>query len=84
MAESRQVKQTGKTDDGTISSLCSPGAHWSPRTKAGAVSDIKDGVANYWVEVNGRRVDVYVVDGQHLSTSPDGYGKNNLLELPDC
>ncbi|NDL60409.1 DUF3892 domain-containing protein [Phytoactinopolyspora mesophila] len=84
MATARRVTKTGKADDGTISSLCNPGEDWSPRSKAAAVRDIKNGDYSYWVMVGGQRVDVHVVRGEHLSTSPDGYGRNNLLELPDC
>lgn len=83
MAISRRVTRSGKADDGTISSLCHPGEHWSPRKKVDAVRDINSDSYRYWVSVGGQEVDVHVVDG-HLRTDPDKTTKNNLLDLPDC
>lgn len=39
----RRVRRTGKDDDGDITSLCNSGESWSPRKKADAISDIKNG-----------------------------------------
>lgn len=84
----RKVTQTGKNEEGDITALCDPGASWSPRAKADAIADIRDGTHRYYVDgVDGEEVDIVVVDdpdGPYLRTSPDGTPANNLDELPDC
>lgn len=83
----RQVKRTGKGTDAEITKLCNPDAHWSPRSKRGAVSDIDNKNHTYYVKVDGERVEVvtYEMNSEtHLRTDPDFTDKNNLLELPDC
>ncbi len=82
----RRVRRTGKDSDGDITSLCNSGQAWSPRSKAGAISDIDGGVHTYFVEEDGR-ADIIVVNaqnGKHLRTKPDSGSKNNLDNLPDC
>lgn len=37
----RYVYKTGKDSDGDITKLCNENAAWSPRLKAGAISDIE-------------------------------------------
>lgn len=44
---------------------------------------------NFWVSVNGRRVDVIVrqhgiFGKKYLTTTADGFPPNNLLNLPPC
>lgn len=80
----RRVRQTGKDDDGDITSLCNSGESWSPRKKADAMSDIKNGVHSYFVNEGGHKTDVYVTGDGHLQTDPDSTKANNLDNLPDC
>lgn len=83
----RKVTNTGKGDGNVITKLCNPGQWWSPRAKDDAVKDIVSGRYSYFVDVRGERVAIHVVTvggKKHLRTDPDGKGKNNLEELPDC
>lgn len=87
MLADRRVTNSGKGFDGSITLLCNPGQPWSPNKKDDAVRDIERGLNSYYVAVRGHRVDVHVVTvngSKHLRTDPDGRGKNNLDELPDC
>lgn len=82
----RKVTRTGKDNDGDITSLCGDG-FWSPRAKAGAISDIELGLHSYHVMSGGKRVGIHVVNGpsgKYLRTDPDATSKNNLDDLPDC
>ncbi len=84
---SRQVTKTKKDNDGDILALCKDGEAWSPKTKVNAISDIENGDYNYYVIVDGEKVDIHVVndpDGKYLRTDPDETKRNNLDELPDC
>lgn len=83
----RAVRKTGKDKDGDITSLCDDGVSWSPRRKADAISDIKNGVHTYHVPWKSGRTEIRVVNGAHgdyLRTDRDNTEKNNLLDLPDC
>ena len=84
----RQVRQTRKDKDGDITALCNPGEYWSPRLKAGAISDIETGVHTYYVLWSrGTRTEIRVVNGpngKYLRTDRDGTPRNNLDDLPDC
>jgi hypothetical protein len=83
----RKVTNTGKGEGKVITKLCNPGEYWSPRMKDDAISDIENKLHTYYVSIGGNRVDVHVVNmngSKHLRTDPDGNGKNNLEELPDC
>lgn len=80
----RRVRQTGKDEDGDITSLCNTGEWWSPRAKADATSDIRSGAHSYYVEEAGYRSDVHVTSDGHLRTDADETSKNNLDNLPDC
>lgn len=80
----RRVRKTGKDDDGDITSLCNTGEWWSPRTKADAVSDIRNNINAYYVEEAGYRSDVIVTSDGHLKTLADATSANNLDNLPDC
>lgn len=82
----RRVRQTGK-DQGDITSLCNRGELWSPRRKSDAISDIENGVQRYYVQEQGDRAWVRVVDGptgRYLRTSADSSSQNNLDNLPNC
>lgn len=82
----RYVTRTGKDRDGDILSLCS-GDSWSPRPKAGAITDIESGLHQYWVQWPERTTAIRVVQGSHgkyLRTDRDATSKNNLDDLPDC
>ena len=84
----RDVTRTRKDQDGDITALCYPGASWSPRLKAEAISDIETGVHRYFVPwSDGSRTPIRVVNGpmgKYLRTDKDGTSKNNLDDLPDC
>lgn len=52
-----------------------------------AIANIEANRVDYFVSVNGRRVDVVVKTlrgRKFLTTEPDGYVPNNLLSLPEC
>ncbi len=87
MAE-RRVRQTRKDRDGDVTALCNQGASWSPRLKAGAISDIETLTHRYYVqEVGTQRVYVQVVNGRsgkYLRTTADASSGNNLDNLPNC
>ena len=83
----RRVSQTGKDADGDITKLCNPGDAWSPRLRADAIKDIEARTHEYYTLVGSREAQVYVksrAGRKFLTTSPDGYGPNNLDNLPDC
>lgn len=84
----RQVKATGKNDDGDITSLCNEWQTWSPRSKANAINDIESGIHQYFVKETGTQevaVKVKSRDGKkYLTTEADSNSKNNLDKLPDC
>ena len=84
----RRVTQTRKDGDGDILALCNPGQGWSPRPKAGAISDIESGTHTYYVTWPGeRRTEIRVVNGptgKYLRTDSDDTTRNNLDDLPDC
>ncbi|RYZ01800.1 MAG: DUF3892 domain-containing protein [Myxococcales bacterium] len=83
----RRVTKTGKDSKGNITSLCSPGASWSPRSKTDAIKDIESGASTYYVEEVAPKVSVKVVSeagSKYLRTTTDKTNKNNLDNLPDC
>lgn len=83
----RKVTRTDKDEDGDILALCNSGKRWSPRKKHRAIRDIERDRHSYYVQENGRRVGIHVVeewDGKHLRTDPDATTSNNLDDLPDC
>lgn len=83
----RRVTRSRKDGDGDITALCNSGEHWSPRLKAGAITDIETGTHSYHVLAGGRRVGIHVVNGpsgKYLRTDPDATSSNNLDDLPDC
>lgn len=84
----RYVTATGKDSQGDITKLCQPGAAWSPRAKAGAISDIETGEHEYWVNwSNAPETRIRVVPGatgKYLRTDRDTTSRNNLDDLPDC
>lgn len=84
----RAVYRTGKDSDGDITKLCNSGQYWSPRLKAGAISDIESGAHQYYVPwSDGTTTEIRVVNGtngKYLRTDKDGATKNNLGDLPDC
>ena len=86
MPATRIVKATGKDADGDITSLCNDGEPWSPRGKAGAISDIKGGNIEYRVKSASRPL-VHVLkgeSGEHLRSTADASTADNLDNLPDC
>ena len=84
----RYVRQTGKNNQGDITRLCNSGQAWSPRSKADAISDIENGIHEYWVNwLNSPETRIRVVNGssgKYLRTDRDTTTRNNLDDLPDC
>lgn len=84
----RYVYKTGKNSQGDITKLCNDGQVWSPRMKADAITDIDNGIHEYWVPwANSPETKIRVVNGttgKYLRTDRDQTSKNNLDDLPDC
>lgn len=84
----RRVTNTRKDIQRDITALCNRGEWWSPRAKADAINDIEHGLHQYYVRDSyGNESDIHVVNGptgKYLRTDPDGSGRNNLDNLPDC
>lgn len=69
--------------DSRIDAVGGPG--WT-KDEDVVIAEIEGG-AEYYVKVDGRKVDVEVAerDGRKfLKTAADGYSPNNLLSLPTC
>jgi len=52
-----------------------------------AIRKIESGIDSFFVNVNGRAVDVIVAihnSRKYSKTEADGYAPNNLLSLPEC
>jgi len=52
-----------------------------------AIAAIEDGKYNFYVMVNGKRVNVVIATHnghKYLKTEADGIQENNLLSLPPC
>ncbi|WP_022898928.1 DUF3892 domain-containing protein [Humibacter albus] len=82
----RQVTHTSKNRDGDITGIGNPGQFWSPRLKAGAISDIELGINTYHVQWPEKRTEIRVVNGptgKYLRTDRDNTTRNNLDDLPD-
>ncbi len=82
----REVSKTGKSD-GVITTLCRPGANWSPRSRSDAIWEIENGLHSYYFLLKGKEVAIHVVEsesGKYLRTDPDRTTANNLLEFRDC
>ena len=84
----RYVRQASKDSDGDITAICDSGQPWSPRVKADAISDIDNGIHEYWVPWTTGETIIRVVtrsDGyKYLRTDRDNTTKNNLDDLPPC
>ena len=84
----RYVHKTGKDKDGDITALCNDGQIWSPRRKADAISDIENGLHEYWVPwKHYPETKISVVhgpNGKYLRTDRDTTARNNLDDLPNC
>ncbi len=83
----RRVTATRKDNDGYIIALGNPSETWSPRLKSAAVYDIVTETHKYYVIIDGKRIDINVVNGltgTYIRTDPDRTARNILDELPDC
>ena len=86
MADKR-VTTNRKDNDGYIIALGNPSETWSPRLKNAAVYDIVTKTHKYYVMIDGKRIDINVVnglEGTYIRTDPDRTARNILDELPDC
>lgn len=62
------------------------GAGWSKPEEV-AIQEIESGTNSFYVNVNGRDVDVIVathLGRKYLKTRADDYRPDNLLSLPEC
>lgn len=84
----RYVTKTRKDSDGDITALCNSAESWSPRLKAGAITDIENGTHSYCVSwTDGQTTTIRVVNGtngKYLRTDKDETTRNNLDDLLDC
>lgn len=83
----RRVRTSGKDADGDTTALCNPGETWSPRLKDDVIDDIESKLHTYYVDEDGSRADVQVIDGEsgkYLRSTADKTSKNNLDNLPGC
>jgi hypothetical protein len=80
----RQVKRSGKNEDGDIMSLC---GGWGSVSKVQAIKDIEAKTNRYYVAEASPSVWVVVRgqgSGKYLTTEADGRSRNNLDNLPNC
>ena len=71
----RQITQSGKNHTGDITSLCNRREDWSPRLKSSAINDIESEKHQYYILLNGERVDIHVIDhprGKYLHRGSSG------------
>lgn len=84
----RYVNKSRKDSDGDITALCNEPESWSPRLKAGAITDIENGTHSYYVSwTDGKTTEIKVVKGstgKYLRTDHDQTRRNNLDDLPNC
>jgi len=87
MATERRVKCVTKNANGVITQIGNSGEAWSPRSEANAITDIENGYYSYYVNEDGTKTAVRVVQGatrKFLETTADKTKKNNLDNLPSC
>lgn len=78
----RLVMRTGKDSDGDIIRLC---GSWGSVSSTVAIGQINRRECVYYVENPRAVVRVGRRNGRpYLTTAPDGVGRNNLDNLPDC
>jgi hypothetical protein len=83
----RLVVKTRKGYAGDILALSNPDESWSPRYKNDAIKDIENGVHNYFIEVDGKKIsiEVLIVKGsRYLSTDIKNLSNNILGNLSNC
>ncbi|MDR6568302.1 DUF3892 domain-containing protein [Chitinophaga ginsengisegetis] len=69
-----------------IGGLNDNGTRWK-LTEDEAIKSIEQGKHQFFVNVNGRNVNVIIAlhdKRKYLKTESDGYSPNNLLNLPEC
>ncbi len=70
----------------SIGGLNSNGIRWK-LTEDEAIKSVEDGKFHFYVNINGRSVDIVVAhrgERKYLKTEADGYNPDNLLNLPEC
>lgn len=83
----REITGSKKDSLGNIIAVCNSGEWWSPRSSEDVINDIEEQLYEYFVNVDGAKVNISVVlgaTGNYLRTDPDRTVKNNLDYLPDC
>jgi hypothetical protein len=79
-------KQPRNSTHEGITHLGNPSANWR-WTRQQVIDSINNGTNTFYTRVNGKRVDVAVVDGtngQYVRTHADGVWNDNLLALAEC
>ena len=82
--DSKQVTHARRDKDGDITHLGSMSPYWVTDV-ATIINEIESWRRSYVVAVHGRWVKVVVKQGRYrkyLATEADGYGQNNLDNLP--
>lgn len=82
----RRITHPQRDYKGDITAIGQPGQYWSPRAKAGAISDIEFGMHTYFVQWPEKRTEIRVVNGatgKYLRTDRVNTTRNNLDDLPD-
>ena len=76
-----------RDDDGTVIAFCNPGMGWK-ESKGEVIRDIEHGSERYCVKPFGAPpsyIGILTLGGMKCPlTSPDGFGRNNLQDLPSC
>jgi len=80
----RRIERTEKDSEGDILGVCFSDGDGKLyyTSKDEAIADIDSGKHRYYVEVDGKRVDVHTK--HYLTTDPDPSKPNNLDNLPGC
>lgn len=82
-----EVTHVRKDDDGNIIAFCNPSIDWE-ESKHEVIRNIENGSKSYYVKSYGTsRSYIHVFPlgrRKYLRTNPDGFGRNNLNDLPIC
>lgn len=83
----RGVAAVQRSGDGEVIALCAEDFAWPTVSVSDAIRDIETGAYIYFIEMDGRRIDLIVVDdpsGKYLHSDPAETTRNILVDMPDC